>query len=286
VTAFTIMLPTTADRGCTLEQVLPLVCLQSVRDWELFVIGDGVDVDTRAVLHAWCQRDPRIRFFDHPKHERRGETYRHAALQQARGRCVAYLTDRDLWLHDHLASLNGLLQHHAFAHTERIDITPAGRPRTSMRCDLGNPAQRRAIERFGSMPIGLSTVGHTLEAYRRLPWGWRTTPKDRKTDHYMWHQFLREGGASACSGRTATVLYFNRGDHPGWPSAQRAAELARWRLMLANVEAQERWRQTAASGLDAPWARLQSAWRSWLFFHRGIRDPYLRWRRRLKAWRS
>ena len=286
MTAFTIILPTTADRGCTLEQVLPMVCLQSLRDWELYVIGDGVDASTRAVLRDWCARDPRIRFFDHPKHERRGETYRHAALQQARGRCVAYLTDRDLWLHDHLAILDGLLQQHEFAHTERIDIAMDGRPRLPMHCDLGDPAQRRAIEGFGAMPIGLSTVGHTLDAYRRLPWGWRTTPKDRKTDHYMWHQFLREGAASACSGRSATVLYFNRGDHPGWPSPQRAAELARWRGQLGSVEAQERWRQAVAPELARPWVRMQSAWRSWLFFHRGVRDTYLGWRRRLKAWRS
>ena len=282
MTAFTIVLPTTNDRGCTLDEVLPMIVLQSLRDWELFVIGDGVDANTRAALQRWCEREPRLRFFDHPKHERRGEVYRHAALQQARGRCVAYLTDRDLWLHDHLATLDGLLQRHDFAHTERIDITPDGQPRLPMRCDLGHPAQRRAIERFGSMPIGLSTVGHTLEAYRRLPWGWRTTPKDRKTDHYMWHQFLREGAVSACSGRKATVLYFNRGDHPGWPSQQRAAELALWRQRLSSVETQEHWRQAVAAGLNHPWARMQSAWRSWLFFHRGVRDNYLRLRQRFQ----
>ena len=202
-------------------------------------------------------------------------------LQQARGRCVAYLTDRDLWLHDHLETLDGLLQRHDFAHTERIDMATDGRPRPSIRCHLDIPMQRRLIETFGSMPVGLSTVGHTLQAYARLPWGWRTTPQNRKTDHYMWHQFLHEGAVTAHSGRKATVAYFNRGDHPGWPSAQRAAELERWRQALATVEAQERWRRDAMRALGRPGPRLQSAWRSWLFFHRGIRNPYLRLRRRL-----
>lgn len=277
---FTIVLPTTGDRGCTLEHVLPMIQLQSLQDWELFVIGDGVDADTRALLEACCTREPRMRFFDHPKHERRGEVYRHAALQQAQGRCVAYLTDRDLWLHDHLATLAQALTGSDFAHTDSIHIAPHGEPRPSLRCDLRIPAQRIAIE-ARSLPVAMSCVGHTLAAYRRLPWGWRTTPRERKTDHYMWQQFLREGKASAISVHWPTVAYFNRGDHPGWPSAQRAAELAQWRARLSTAHAQDAWREATLRALGQPLPRLRAAWRSWLFFHRGVRDHYLRLRRAL-----
>lgn len=283
MTEFTIVLPTTGDRGSTLEQVLPMVLLQSVTDWELFVIGDGIDAYTRDVLQSWCARDSRLRLFDHPKHERRGEVYRHQALQQARGRLVAYLTDRDLWLHDHLANLHAALAGHDFAHTNSIHITPEGKPRTPLQCDLSRASQRRQIETRGSLPVAMSCIGHRLDCYQRLPWGWRTTPRERKTDHYMWHQFLREGQASARSLRWPTVAYFQRGDHPGWPSAQRAAELARWRERLATPALQDAWRAQAMRSLGRPLTRLQAAWRSWLFFHRGVRDRYLRLRRFLAS---
>lgn len=281
MTAFTIVLPTTGDRGSTLRQVLPMVQLQSLEDWELFVIGDGVDSPSREVLAEWCAREPRMRFFDHPKHERRGEVYRHAALQLARGTCVAYLTDRDLWLHDHLAVLARALVDREFAHTAAIHIASDGLPRPALRCDLANRAQRVAIE-SRSLPVAMSCIGHTLQAYRRLPWGWRTTPRERKTDHYMWQQFLREGQVSARSLQWPTVAYFNRGDHPGWPSAQRASELAEWRTRLATRAAQDEWRQAILRELSRPLPRLQAAWRSWLFFHPRVRDRY----QRLRAYAS
>ena len=44
--------------------------------------------------------------------------------------------------------------------------------------------------------IGLTGVAHTLEAYRRLPHGWRTTPPEVPTDHYMWRQWLELPGSA------------------------------------------------------------------------------------------
>ena len=56
------------------------VLRQTVRDLEVFIIGDGVHDVTREAARALEKTDPRVRFFDHPKHARRGEP--------CRGSCV------------------------------------------------------------------------------------------------------------------------------------------------------------------------------------------------------
>ena len=54
---------------------------------EVFVVGDGVEDDTRAVLEPFAA-DERVRFFDFRKGERHGELHRHEALRRANGRIV------------------------------------------------------------------------------------------------------------------------------------------------------------------------------------------------------
>ena len=78
----TVMVPTTAGRGPLLPFSIGSILSQTVRDFELFIMGDGVDEATRRQIHDLMRRDARIRFFDYPKHERRGEPHRHAALAE------------------------------------------------------------------------------------------------------------------------------------------------------------------------------------------------------------
>ena len=276
LTGFTIVLPTTGDRAPTLAPVLRQLQLQSLADWELFVIGDGVTDQTREALAQWCREDARIRFFDHPKDVSRGERNRHAALAQAQGRNVAYLCDRDLWLYDHLETLARALEKTEFAHTRRLSVAADGRLSYPVDIDLCEPGQREHFRRHG-MHVGMSQVGHRLSSYRRLPHGWRTTPPGFRTDRYMWAQFL-EGDFSAGSEAWPTVLYFNRGEYPGLPSAQRAAELERWQRALADVDSQRAFRERAIRELAGPVNRARQAWRSWLFWHPGALRAYQRLR--------
>ncbi|MGQ0801335.1 MAG: glycosyltransferase family 2 protein [Pseudomarimonas sp.] len=277
MTTFTIVLPTTTDRAPCLEPVLNLVRLQSLTDWELFIIGDGVDTDTREVIQRECAADTRLRFFDHPKHPRRGEEYRHHALAGARGRHVAYLCDRDLWFHDHLQTLASALADREFAHTRKIAVDPAGGVAYGVHIDLADDYQRaRYVHR--PLPVAMSSVAHTLSCYQRLPWGWRTTPAESKTDHYMWKQFLHEGQCHARSVAWPTLLYFQRGDHPGWPSKQRGAELQVWQQRLASPAAQDQFRVEAMATLARPLMRARQRWRDWLYWHPRWRDVYQRLR--------
>ena len=193
---------------------------------EVLVIGDGVEPPTRDVIGRYA-KDERLRYFDRPKGPRLGEAYRHAILtEEARGRIVAYLADDDLLLRNHVSSMLELLEQADFAHPPSARFDADGTlqffPWSYARVEFCEVARRRV----GS--IGLTGTTHTLDAYRRLPHGWRTTPEGMPTDHWMWLQFLDLPGLRVATGERLTYLTF---PEPKWgkvPDAERAAALADW----------------------------------------------------------
>ena len=224
----TVLVPTTGDRAALLRQSVGSILAQTVPDLEVFIMGDGVAEGTRAAIGEMVRGDPRIRFFDHPKHAHRGEPYRHAALAEASGEIVCYLTDRDLMLRNHVEVMSRLLREADFGHTLRFGIAPEGGFTFVHTLDVNDPEDRQ-IAGVTTLPlIPLSFAGHTLGMYRALPHGWRVTPEGEPTDRFMWKQFLLEPGCRTATSTEPTILYFKRGDHPGWPVEQRLSELATW----------------------------------------------------------
>lgn len=214
---FTIILPTSHDRGLLLPFSIGSVQKQSIQDFELFVIGDGVNDFTRGVIQDLQAQDSRIRFFDFPKHPRRGEENRHQAMQEAKGKYVAYITDRDYWLPHHLETLTLYLAKYNFASTLNFDVK-----------DDYMVYGRKNLDAWDAPSWLFSCDGHTLEMYRKLPYGWRTTPKHLYTDRYMWEQFLSHPECTAYCGLEPTVLWFKRGDHPGLSSEERKDLFIKW----------------------------------------------------------
>lgn len=265
----TVLLPTTGDRGPLLEHSIPAVLSQTVADLELFVLGDGIDAQTRAVVERFVATDERVHLVEHPKHQRRGEPHRHAVLSdRASGTIVAYACDRDLWLPTHLEELEGVLRDADWGHTLRIGVGEDDRFELVHPHDLRSPAGRSS-HAAPSRLAPLSFVGHRLDAYRRLPHGWRETPPGRATDRHMWAQFLDEPWVRVAASPMPTVLYFKRGGHPGLPTAERLALLERWsrRLVEVGPDAIQRealdalWRAWSEAAVRAearaarPWAR-------------------------------
>jgi glycosyltransferase involved in cell wall biosynthesis len=109
----TVLIPT-HDHGPTLYYSVRSALAQSVENIEILIVGDGVPEPTREIV-AELQRDERVRFLDNPKGESRGELHRHTALQEARSEIVCYLSDDDLWLPDHIATMRQLLESADFA---------------------------------------------------------------------------------------------------------------------------------------------------------------------------
>ena len=207
----TVLIPTMTDRGPLLRYSIGSVIDQTVKDIDIFVIGDGVNEKTRRVIHELQEKYPRISFFDHPKHHRRGEPNRHQALMQADSKIVCYLCDRDLYFPEHVETMLGLLEDADFAHTRTAYMDPDGRLRVVGAVDLTKSYCRRALTRCKTC-IALSTAAHTLEMYHRLPFGWRTTPNEFSTDTYMFAQFLSEPDCRVAYGAQPSVLWMQRGD--------------------------------------------------------------------------
>jgi glycosyltransferase involved in cell wall biosynthesis len=192
---------------------------------ELFIVGDGVEDATREVV-ARYEHERRLRFFDLPKGPRLGEAYRHPLLAEAQGRVVCYLSDDDVLLPGHVAEMLRLLENADFAHPPSARFA-ADETLLFFPWDYGRPEFRElAPARRGS--IGLTGVAHTLDAYRRLPDGWRVTPDGIPTDHWMWLQFLELPGFRAVMGERLTYLAFPEPVFERFPDEQRAAIIERW----------------------------------------------------------
>ena len=225
MTAATVLIPT-HDHGPTLRYAVHSALAQTVADLEVLVVGDGVPDVTRELMAELTEADPRVRWFDNPKGPRHGELYRHAVLQEARGGIVCYLGDDDLWLPDHVEQMRELLAAHDFAHSLPVWIDRDGELHV-WRVDLRLPGFRELLL-GGENRIPFSCGAHTLELYKRLPAGWRTTPAGVPTDLYMWQQILSVPGCRAVSGHRPTAFHLPSPERPGWTTEDRLAELERW----------------------------------------------------------
>lgn len=191
---------------------------------EVLVVGDGVEDPTREVVARYAA-DPRVRFFDFPKGPRRGEAYRHEVLQEATGRIVTYLSDDDIFLRDHVATMLQQLDEADFTHSATVTLEPQGM--IFHPWDCARP-EFTWLLRTGRGSVGLTGAAHTLEAYRRLPHGWRTAPDGVPTDRYMWLQWYEQPWFRGSSSRSLTHLKF---PDPVWrsiPEDARAAMTADW----------------------------------------------------------
>ena len=221
----TVLIPT-HDHGPTLRHSVATALTQSVKDIEIFIVGDGMPEAARDVARSVARLDPRIRLFERPKAPRHGETLRHEALREATGQAVCYLSDDDLWMPDHVETMLALLEHCDFANALPLYL--------DRRQGLGSwtiVLERdyfRQLILSGTNRIPLSCAAHTLDMYRKLPHGWRTTPTGTPTDFYMWQQCLAEPDCRAKSAARPTVLVFPSPTRKDMTAAERAEELAEW----------------------------------------------------------
>ena len=227
----TVLIPT-HDHGPLLRASATSALAQTVRDLELFIVGDGVPAVTRRLVEELQEHDPRVRFFDYAKGQRHGEAHRHAALSQARGHIVCYLSDDDLWLPHHIETMERLLAGADFAHALSVQVDVDGSVHAGNAVDLSrfSPAETTI---WG---IPLSCMAHTMELYRRLPGGWRTTPAHIATDTHMCRRLLAQPGCRAASGTRPTSLQFPSVDRLEWSPGQRLTELNTWSQRVADPQ--------------------------------------------------
>jgi glycosyltransferase involved in cell wall biosynthesis len=231
--AATVLIPT-HTHGETLRYSLRTALYQTVDNIEIFIVGDAVPDITRRIAAEFMAADSRVRFFDFPKGASRGESYRHAVLQEARGAIVCYLFDDDLWLPDHIAIMQELLATSDFAFSTPVVVRPGGELSVSL-VDLERPLHRRLFTNPRSGTASVPTcAAHRLAAYRRLPHGWHATPLGLAPDKYFWAQFLSDKTTTARSTSRPTAILFPDPPRRHWPLESRLAELERWSAAAAD----------------------------------------------------
>jgi GalNAc5-diNAcBac-PP-undecaprenol beta-1,3-glucosyltransferase len=232
VPAATIICPT-FDHGPTLRHSLPTALSQTVQDLELFVVGDGVPDLTREIVRQLAAHDDRVRFYDNPKGERRGERHRHHAIAEASSDTILYLADDDLWLPEHVETLLAALHDSDWAHTIPAWLLPDGQVGVNI-VDLADGFYRgRMLTETHPPSPGLSQTGHTRALYEQLPRGWNAAPPELPTDVHMWRQILAIDWVRPRSVPSLTAISFPSPARPGWAPERRAEELGRWAAKLA-----------------------------------------------------
>jgi GalNAc5-diNAcBac-PP-undecaprenol beta-1,3-glucosyltransferase len=234
----TVVVPT-HDHGGTLEWSLRSVLEQTVSDFRLVVIGDGVGEDTRDVIASID--DDRLEFWDRPKQPRHAENLRDELLQTLDTRFVAYHGDDDLLLPHHLEEMLAVLGDADFVHPVPAFIHPGPSVRVAA-IDLSQRADRRSVlAPIHRSVISLTGVVHTLRSYRQLPYGWRTTPSGVATDQYMWRQYLACGSVRAVSATRATTIKLTAVSRKGHDGAMRAKEIEAWWRLIHRPGFVARW---------------------------------------------
>jgi GalNAc5-diNAcBac-PP-undecaprenol beta-1,3-glucosyltransferase len=229
----TVICPT-FDHGPTLHHSLASALSQTVVDLELFVVGDGVADVTREIMGEVCDRDERVRFFDNPKGESRGELHRHEAVSQANSDLILYLSDDDLWLPHHVETLAAELDGADWAHTIPAWVLPDGQMGVNI-VDLADTFYRDQVFARARPPIpGPTFVGHTRPLYEQLPLGWNPAPPGLGSDVHMWRQILAIDWVRPRSVPAFTALGLPSPARPGWTADERAEELAAWAARLAD----------------------------------------------------
>jgi len=232
VTDATILIPTHRHAEL-LPYAMRSALAQEGVEIDVFVVGDGVEDDTREALAPFLA-DSRVRFFDLPKGERHGERLRHDALQVSTSPIVCYLGDDDLLLPGHVAQMRELLEVADLAHDLPVNVWPDGSLRYNA-FDLARPefVELLAVGRGGG---GLTGVAHTRNAYERLPYGWRPAPPGMPTDIHMWQQFLTIPGFKGVTGDRLTTLKLPSPLRTHMSVAERVAELEQWHHRIIDPE--------------------------------------------------
>src|SRR3989344_5076978 len=86
----------TYNRAGFISEAIKSALEQSFSDWELIIIDDASQDDTREIVEEYIVRDSRIKYFRNDGHLRISKS-RNKALGSARGEYVAVLDSDDVW---------------------------------------------------------------------------------------------------------------------------------------------------------------------------------------------
>jgi glycosyltransferase involved in cell wall biosynthesis len=203
---------------------------------EVIVVADGCTDDTVESIRALG--DERVQLLDLPKAPGHGWENRNEALRRARGDVIAYLSDDDLWLPDHLSRVGELFDADVadVVQANVCIVHPDGRLEMTG-LDWRVPEYRRRFIGGIEHRTPSSAISHVRGVAERAG-GWRTV--ESHGDRDLWVRML-QSDASTVALMEPTALFFQ-----AWrgvleereQQAHEYAELIRDPIRLARLKAE------------------------------------------------
>jgi hypothetical protein len=251
MTPLASVLVPTHNHASTLPLAVRSALSQTVHDVEVLIIGDGVTPEVRAAAQKLVADDARVRFFDHPKGESHGETYRDTAIHDAHGDAIFYLCDDDLFMPDHVADLLELLATHNFVQCKNGFFTPEGQvlPYAGDLADARLIAAAQLDDPEYNF-VSITGTAHSRAFYLKLRRPWTATPAGIWPDLYQWRKMWQSPAFSGATSDRMTALQFpsSFADRETWTQEQRVAELRAWAEIASSPTGQERVDRLVAEG--------------------------------------
>lgn len=82
----------------TIESILN----QTYPYWEMIIVDDGSQDNTRGIIEEYCEQDSRIRLINLKENSGSATIPRNIAIKEAKGRYIAFIDSDDLWKPDKL----------------------------------------------------------------------------------------------------------------------------------------------------------------------------------------
>lgn len=200
--SISVVIPT-HNRRAHLLLAIESALRQTREPLEVIIVADGCTDDSAAATRALD--DERIVVLDLPKAPGLGWANRNEALRRARGDAIAYLSDDDLWLPDHLQRVGELVDADVadVVQANACVVHPEGRLELSG-TDWRVPEYRRRFLSGDEIRTPSSAISHVRGAAEAAG-GWRTV--ERLGDYDLWARML-ESGARTVATMEPTVLFF------------------------------------------------------------------------------
>lgn len=189
----------------TIESVLA----QTYSDWEMIIADDASTDPTRSIVHRYSAEDDRIRLVVLPEHKGPAEA-RNAAIDEARGRYIAFLDSDDLWHPQKLEKQMRFMEQHGHAFTFTSYQRIRGRQAQKMNVV---PAPRQINYRAYLRNTVIGTLTVVIDRHQTGP---VRMPNIRSShDMALWCKLLKNGFTAY--GLQETLAYYRvmAGSHTG-----------------------------------------------------------------------
>lgn len=203
---FSIVLPT-HNRPDVLHFAIRSVLAQTIRDFELLIVGDGCTDQTAEIVKGFD--DARITWFDLPKAPNFGYANRNIVLRQVRGKYIAFMAHDDLWLPDHLERFIPAFERPGIelAYSQPVWVSPDGKitPTIFNLVDDALTLEMFLAKKTNRIPA--ACVVHRRECLDRYGYWDDSLPREGDLD--MWGRIIKGGGRQNVAYlRAATCLHF------------------------------------------------------------------------------